>query len=240
MKFNTSPSAASIFATVLFLSASCMQASTVAFSTSPFARVLANEVGVNFTAANQGSVWIGTFSSPGSFTANNSLSVAANIAAITTAGGWEQFTVDTATDAQNAGATSTIDFSPTSSLARLGGQAVDTTTGGTKADFFNGKQVYVWIFNSDTPSSATEMGIFTSTAWVYPVNGSVGDSVSLGTTTATTITDVGGVGSVFTGGTTATNQLRTEAFGSGPVPEPSRIILLGLGAVGLVFRRRRA
>jgi hypothetical protein len=218
-----------------------LQATTLAFSPGPSARVIASSAGVNFTSVTSGSVWLGTFATPGAFTANSLLDVSTNVANIISAGGWERFTFDTASatpTTQNAGVTSTVDFALFSGVARLGGGATDTTTGATKADFFNGKQVYAWIFNNDDPALATEMGIFTSTAWSpIPTNGTVGDSLALGTTTATTITAVGGAGSVFTGGTSLTNQLRLGEFNA--IPEPSRLLLISVGFMGLVARRRR-
>lgn len=218
---------------------STLKATTISFGVNPSSRTVNNEAGVLLTTTS--SFWIGTFSSEASIAGvvNNAQSVAANVAAITTAGGWEQFTMDTTSNLLNAGATSTLEIS-SSPANRLGGTASDTATGATKADFFNGKQIYVWLFNADTVGAATEMGIFEATSalvpWIFPTNaGGVGDTLSLSTTVASaTIAEVGGVGSI------SGSQLRTEAFSAVVAPEPSRIVLLGLGALGFVFRRRRA
>ena len=214
-------------------------ATTILFGANPGNRTIANEAGANFTTAASGSIWVGTFSNEAGFaaTANNALSVATNVANITSAGGWERFGFDTATESQNAGLSSTVDFTITAGIARVGGQITDNVAGATKADFFNGKQVYLWVFNSDDFTTATEMGIFEATAatvpWLFPSNaGGLGDSVTLSTTTGgSTLAAVNGVGSI------SGTQLRTEAFGV--IPEPSRIVFLFLGMMGLIIRRRR-
>lgn len=218
--------------------ASNSSATTVSFTVGPTSRTVGNEAGTVLVSTSS-SFWVGTFATESAIalTANNSLSVADNITAITAAAGWEQFTFDTTTSNANSLVTSTFDISAGGIPGRLGGSATDTNTGATKADFFNNKGIYVWVFNSDNPATATEMGIFRAPAagvpWTFPTNtGGLGDSVSLSTASSTTINAIGGVGSTF-----GTSQLRTEAFGT--VPEPSRMMLVALGAMGVVVRRRR-
>ena len=228
-----------LFATGILLLTSVvpLEATTVIFGSNPSARTIANEAGSNYTST-VGTIWIGTFSNELGFasTANNLLDVQTNVAAITAAGGWEQFTMDTVTSTLNSGATSTLDFSLLSGTARVGGQATDNNAGGTKATFFDGKQIYLWVFNADTVAASTEMGIFEATAatvpWLFPTTaGGLGDSVTLSTTVAAaTIAAVNGVGSI------SGSQLRTEVYG---VPEPSRLMLLGTAGLGVFFRRRR-
>ena len=226
---------------ISLISFSSLKATTVIFGSNPGNRTINNEAGTAYSGATSGSIWIGTFSNEAGFaaTANNSLSVAANVAAITTAGGWEQFSMDTVTGLLNASVTTnTLDFTNIASTARVAGQLTDNTSGATKADFFNGKQIYLWVFNADTVGAATEMGIFEATAatvpWLFPSNGGgVGDSVTLSTlTSGSTIAAVNGVGSI------SGSELRTEAFGA-VVPEPSRLMLLGMAGLGVFFRRRR-
>lgn len=220
------------------ISTSSVKSSSVTFAPNPTSRSIASEAGVDFTGAGAGGYWIGTFSNEVAIEASidHFLLVAVNVATIIDAGGWERFTLDTDTGSLSDSASSTLDFVPLSGTARLGGTATDNTAGATKADFFNGKQIYVWVFNADTLGSATEMGIFEATAatvpWIFPTNlGGFGDTLTLSTSVSgATIAEVGGVGSVL--GT----QLRTEVFG---VPEPSRLMLLSVVGLGAVFRRRR-
>ena len=222
------------------ISLSPLKAASVSFGVNPTSRSIASEAGVNFAGAGSGSYWIGTFSNEIVIETmvDHFLPVAVNVATIIDAAGWEQFTMDTVDSSLNSAASSTLDFVPLSGAARLGGTATDNTSGATKADFFNGKQIYIWIFNADMLSSATEMGIFEATAatvpWIFPVNeGGLGDALTLSTSTGgATIAAVGGVGSI------SDSQIRTEAFGL-TVPEPTRILLLGFGAACLALHRRR-
>jgi hypothetical protein len=224
-------------ACLLVASMSSLKATTVTFGVVPTSRTLNSSTGVQLTTSS--SFWIGTFASEASIASvvDNALSVATNVAAITTAGGWEQFTMDTVTGTLNSGAVSTLDITGTGQLGRLGGSATDNNTGATKADFFGGKQLYVWAFNANTIGAATEMGIFEATTatvpWIFPTNaGGLGDTLLLSTSASgATIAAVGGVGSI------SGSQLRTEAFGV--IPEPSRIMLLAFGMIGLIGRRRR-
>lgn len=213
------------------------RATTVSFSVGPTSKTVNNEAG-SVLIQTSSSFWIGTFASEGAIAGvvDNLQSVAANIALITAAGGWEQFTMDATTGLLNAGATSTLDISAGATPGRLSGSATDTNTGATKADFFNGDPIYVWVFNAETPATATEMGIFrapsAATAWTFPTNtGGLGDDVALSTASSVVINAIGGVGSI------SGSQLRTEGFGV--IPEPSRLMLLGMAGLGVFFRRRR-
>jgi hypothetical protein len=201
------------------------------------------EDGSAITVATAGSFIIGTFTS---------VSASAQIAGVAqgtsvqdwynnilaSGAGWEQFGLDTTSNLANSGVSSTLDFSILSSQARLGGTITDNNTGATKADFFNGRKIYVWAFNADTIGAATQMGIFEATSatipWTFPTNlGGVGDTTTLSTTTGgATLAAFGGVGSI------SGSQLRLEAIGA--VPEPSRAMLAGMGLfAGLVRRRRK-
>ena len=226
-----------ILAAILCLASASAFGTTVGFTTLGSQRTGQDSTGVQLSTSTL--VWVGTFSSESfSYASLSSQSVSSAVAAIKTAGGWEQFGVDTSTDVTNAGVTNTIAINGS---GRLSGSEVDNTTGATKADFFNGKSLYVWVFNASTIGAATEMGIFratdATTAWNFATNaGGVGDITTYSTnpSVAPTFAAIGNVG------TTTSTVFKTATFGSGPVPEPSRLMLFGLGVVGLVFRRRRA
>ncbi|MEM7147465.1 MAG: hypothetical protein AAF591_20280 [Verrucomicrobiota bacterium] len=97
----------------------------------------------------------------------------------------------------------------------------------------SGLQAYWWVFNSATPATATQWGIYASSAitWVTPdptnsfqfLAQNPGDLTSLG-------------GTVFRG-----------SFGGGSdlvlaeiIPEPTRAMFLGIGFGYLAWRRRRS
>lgn len=226
-----------ILAAVLCLGSASAFATTVGFTTLGSQRTGQDSTGATLSTSSL--VWVGTFSSESfSYAALSSQSVTAAVAAIKAAGGWEQFGVDTTSDVANPGVTNTIAIN---GAGRLSGSETDNSIGGTKADYFNGDNLYVWVFNASTTGAATEMGIFratdATTAWNFATNaGGVGDITTYSTnpSVAPTFAAIGNVG------TTSSTVFKTATFGSGPVPEPSRLMLLGLSAVGLAFRRRRA
>ncbi len=123
-------------------------------------------------------VLVGTFDNL-SFTLDPSLSLEANFEAVSLAGGWKQFGLDTATLAPNAGVTSTLGLSAT---GKIGGSVTDNTFGSTKADAFNDKAIYVWVFNRfqhrNIHSGGTvQRDTAATVAWTSPVNaGGVADS----------------------------------------------------------------
>jgi len=181
--------------------------------------------------------WIGTFATPGAISFNPLQTIAQNITAIESAGGWNQFTLDTSTSQPNAG----ISVSDTiNGLNNLSGSFTDTTTGGTKADFFNGKALYVWIFDTTgtDPTQADQMGIFTgngsaSPAWTFPSNEATppANSVALNVLSGDMQT-VGGAGTVGTG---------LDLVPGATTPEPSTLAsLIGAGGLVAMLRRRRA
>ncbi len=232
------------FATLAFIVTSGSAFGTsITFSAAPTSRSVNLEDGSAITVATAGSYIIGTFSSVSAASQVLAASQGSSVQdwynnILASGAGWEQFGLDTSTNVANAGISSTLDFSILSSQARLGGTITDNNTGATKADFFNGKKVYVWAFNADTIGSATQMGIFEATAatvpWVFPTNlGGVGDTATFSSTVSgATIAAFGGVGSL------SGSQLRLEAVTA--VPEPSRAMLAAMGLfAGLVRRRRK-
>lgn len=194
-------------------------------------------------------VLAGTFANE-SFTFNSSLSISDNYSAIVSAGLWKQFTLDPATGNPDATINNSLKISSTGKAA---GVVTDNNgSGSTQASFFNGKPIYLWIFNVATPSSvttktasdfattiagATQMGIFratdaTPTAWNWPTNSNgVGDAITIGTssTSAPTMLAIGGAGS------TTSTQLQLVSA----VPEPGTLTLGALAGLGLLASRRR-
>ena len=82
--------------------------------------------------------------------------------------------------------------------------------------------LYTWVFNSATPATATQWGIFTaSTGWGFPT--------SPGSETLSTFE----IDTVVRGADTGTQ------FRLSPVPEPGSLALLVVGAGLFVFRSRR-
>ena len=204
-------------------------AATVGFSPSPVARILKDSAGTNLSTSSL--VWAGNFTSE-SFSLNNALTISQNVAAIQAAGGWEQFGVDTATDVANAGVTGALSVNIVASNPRLGGAITDNNFGSTKADYFNAKNLYVWIFNASTVGGATEMGIFKATPWVFPTNaGGVNDTSTFGTTVSVTPAAVGGIGS--------TSSTLLQLSGIAPVPEPSTFATGAMLILTAMKMRRR-
>lgn len=89
--------------------------------------------------------------------------------------------------------------------------------------FVTGTPLFVWVFNSATPQTATEWGIYTSaTDWNVPAD--------LGSTTLSTFEAV----QVVRGGESNGNH-----FNLAPVPEPGSIVLLLMGAGLMRWRARK-
>lgn len=104
--------------------------------------------------------------------------------------------------------------------------------GGAAETSFQAKQVYIWVYNAPTAAAATEMGVFSSAAWLFPDNP---DAVpnSLSTTVITQAFGVGATAAAVNVGSPNTFQLASV------VPEPSAALLGGFSAL-LLLRRRRA
>ena len=214
-----------------------VHATTVGFSPAPTARTVRNASDTT-TLATTSLVWAGNFTNgSGSFSLNSALSLGANVTAVETAGGWKQFSLDSSTGLVNAGVTGTVGISP---IGKVSGSVTDNNAGATKADFFNGKDVYLWIFNAPTVAGATEMGIFRATSadvpWTFPTNANgLGDTVTFSTIPANaTIAAIGGFGSTPVGQLNLSNN-----FNVAPVPEPSTMAFGLLTAGAAIYSRRR-
>jgi len=217
------------------------RATSIGFGAVPSARNVVNSAGVTLPAGDL--VWAGAFAVPTGFTFNPNISISANVSNIESLGGWHQFGLDTSTGLPNAGLSSTLSTIATGGLGRIGGSVNDNVFGATKADFFNGKDLYVWAFNGTTVSNSTEMGIFhasvTVAPWIFPTNaGGIGDNITFSTTTtnAAVIDAIGGAGS------TPSGQLKLSGLVT--APEPSSFLLVALaivcGGLFYCFRRKPA
>lgn len=90
------------------------------------------------------------------------------------------------------------------------------------ADPFN----IIW-FESAVQTEGTKYGMMSNPLFVIPANG-----------TGTSFAPIVGVDSGVFGGSTA-DPVKPANFSFAAVPEPSRMILLAFGLVGVIFRRRR-
>lgn len=202
-------------ASLLLATAATGSATIIGFSSTAGGRTA---VDVNLTPLDNGDQFlVGHFSSPGSISMSSG-----TVAGVLASGGWTQFN-----------GAQTINFPLNGSIqGKLSGSATDTTP---SANSFNGLNVYIVIFNTSSAATATQMGIFRAPSvtigdpWVFPVNGSVSDSISLAMDDAA-IAAIAGIGSV-----TASPQrfvLTTV------IPEPSAFALLAPGLMGLLGFRR--
>ena len=226
----------SLVAVLSVISVAIAHATTIGFGPQPTARTVKDTSGVQLAVGSL--VWAGSFANT-SFSLNNTLSLQANVTAAMASGGWKQFGLDTSTSAPVPGRVDTLGISAS---GKLGGQVQDNNINvPTQADFFNNKQIYVWIFNAPSVASATQVGIFTATTatvpWVFPVNtGGVGDNQTYSSTNsgAPTITAIGGFG------TAAPSLMQlTNNFNVAPVPEPTTAIFGLLTGLAAVYSRRR-
>ena len=209
-------------------------ATTLGFGAGPASRIVVDSTSAEIPAGSL--VWAGAFNNE-SFSLNTGVDLATNVANIEAAGGWKQFGLNPSTGVPES-TTNTLTISSANSHVRVGGQVTDNITGSptASADYFNGKQVYLWVFNASTVGAATEMGIYKATTasppWVFPTNGGgTGDGVSLATTSAgATITSVNSIGSADS------NNLHLVP--ASPVPESSSFVLIASGMLGLLGYRR--
>ena len=126
-------------------------------------------------------------------------------------------------------------------LSGLGAGQFAALTGNLDSTTAAGKQLYVWVFNTNAPSTATGWVIITDTAanWIGPATGTT--ATALDTSDVNTFVPAGALGSRVTDTTAPSGENFIYAVGA--VPEPSTVMILG-GAAGLMslhlLRRRRS
>jgi hypothetical protein len=141
-------------------------------------------------------------------------------------------------------------WNPTTKMVNLSGVVGPANV----ADFPQGTQLYLWVYNAATIETATEWAVVTTTdpfkdtqqgpPWLVPdVNGGNGDPDLFLADADTPL--YGGVNDLSsTNGTrTATPsdfQIQTHAVVVAPVPEPGSCLLVGFAGLALRLRRRRA
>ena len=196
------------------------------------------------TSTGNSLVLAGVFSSAGSFTYNPAITVAANFNNMLS-DGFSAFGYAQPGNGAAESSSYTLAINTGFSAQQVSGQIVDTTGNsgsGLDASFFDNKQLYIVIFDGtsvaftgSSVTGATQMGVFTSTAWTFPANagpsGGGGAFGTYATSTGNTVTPVGGAGSV----NASPNQLELAA-----APEPSTLATLaGSAALMLLIKRRR-
>lgn len=102
---------------------------------------------------------------------------------------------------------------------------------------FTGKNVYTVIGNASTLAASTHLAVWKGTAVIGEENGAGLGSVNSNVTPGSGSLLFGGdFGSINVGvGPTFTNGIQLSA----PIPEPSSMLLLGLGGLGFLARRKR-
>lgn len=150
----------------------------------------------------------------------------------TTINSWADLLAAGYTDVRNlSGATpSSLDWD----FPTIGGSVTSISIASLPAN----TQLYVVAFNSGTYNTATPASSFAgATQWAVVKDNSNLSPADLGTKSVLLNTAVGSA-EILRGTDNGVN-VNMTSLSAGPVPEPSRLMLLGLAGLGLVFRRRR-
>jgi hypothetical protein len=116
----------------------------------------------------------------------------------------------------------------------------------TAAPLFTGKQIYLVAYNAASTIGATEAGIFYSTlpSWTMPADGPTAnttiDPADLFGANSGVSANLGPQGNVVYGGTSFDSAGYSLLDTASIVPEPSRILLVVTGLLGLLGLRRRS
>jgi hypothetical protein len=110
----------------------------------------------------------------------------------------------------------------------------------TPVGAFNGRQVYVWIWNAATTNAATQFGVFTATNWTFPTTDNPGDLGNFARNYAFNTnfnlgTNNGALGIAAIIGSEDGNSFNLARLEQ--VPEPGSVV--ALLAVGSLLPRRR-
>ena len=126
-------------------------------------------------------------------------------------------------------------------VATLDGDGRSSSVDALSTSSFGGEQGYVFIRNSDTPDGEAEWLLYTSGSWIFPgagfseellwFNPDV-DEVVFGAVNGGAVVGEG----IFTD-SSKDFSVRMHSFLT--VPEPSALGLLGLGLLGMSYRRKR-
>jgi hypothetical protein len=133
-----------------------------------------------------------------------------------------------------------------SGTINAGAGAFTLSSTATAAPLFNGKQIYLVAYNAASPLGATEAGIFYATAasWTMPADGPTAsttiDPTSLFGANSGVSANLGPQGNVVYGGTSFDSAGYSLLDTASIVPEPSSILLVVTGLLGLLGLRRRS